>query len=298
MRSFECVTDKNYERMNKWPLWVIAIAVTMFFQVVPCAAEKDRLVFGAIAVGKVSQVRKSLTPLIQYLEKETGTQIGFETGKDYLDTIEKFKSGYFDFGFIGPSPYVIATQEGEGPGNFIVIAGLETKGQPFYHAVIVAARNNGGINSLTDLKGKRFAFGSRQSTLSCYMPCKMLMDEGIFDTLSAYDFLGKHDKVARDVSMGSFDAGGIKEDIAKKNLDKIKIIAKSQPVYDFLLIAHRDMNAGLVGKIRSSVLKLKDPAVLNSIVKGVTGFVETKDSNYDNLRKIMKEVDHKLGPAE
>ena len=259
------------------------------------AVEKDALVFGAIAVGKVSKVRKSLEPFMQYLEKEIGAKISFETGKDYPDTIAKFQSGHFDFGYIGPSPYVIASSGKLGADNFRIVAGLETNSLPYYYAVIIAAKDNAQINIISDFKGKRFAFGSRQSTLSCYMPCKMLMDSGVFDTLAEYKFLGKHDKVARDVSMGRYDGGGIKEAVAKKNLDRIKIIAKSEPVYDFLIVAHKDMDNAQYEKIKTAVFKLKDPAILNSIKKGVTGFIETKDSNYDNLREVMKEVDRKLG---
>jgi len=95
------------------------------------AEKKDKLVFGAIAVGKVSQVRQSLDPLLRHLEEATGADIEFQTGKDYMDTIEKFRSGYFDFGYIGPSPYVIATSGEEGTEAFKLVAGLETKGKPY-----------------------------------------------------------------------------------------------------------------------------------------------------------------------
>ena len=257
------------------------------------SVEKNKLVFGAIAVGKVSKVRKSLQPFIQYLSKEIKTEIAFETGKDYPDTIAKFQSGYFDFGYIGPSPYIIATT-GQHGDNFRIIAGLETNHSPYFFTVIIAAKDNAGLNSINDLKGKRFAFGSRQSTLSCYMPCKMLMDSSIFDTLAEYQFLGKHDKVVRDVSMGRYDSGGIKEAVANKNLHRIKIIAKSEPVYDFLIVAHKSMDSVQYHKIKTAILKLKDHKILNSIKKGVTGFIETESSHYNNLRKLMQEVDRKL----
>ncbi len=281
--------------MQKKFLITLIIPLFLCLSGVGNAAEKKQLVFGAIAVGKVSKVRNSLQPLMSYLENETGATITFETGKDYPDTIRKFQSGYFDFGYIGPSPYVIATSGENGKDVFNIIAGLETKNKPFFHAVIIAAKNNSEINSLNDLKGKKFAFGSRQSTLSCYMPCKMLMDSGVMDSLAGYDFLGKHDKVAQYVAMGGFDAGGIKEAVASKNLDKIKVIATSEPVYDFLLVAHHSMDQTQYGKIKAAVLKLKDPAVLGSIKKGVTAFIETSDANYDNLRSTMATVDKKLG---
>ena len=97
--------------------------------------------------------------------------------------------------------------------------------------MVIADINNDAIQKIEDIKGKKFAFGSRQSTLSFYMPCKMLIDAGVFDTLSSYQFLGKHDKVVRDVTLGGFDAGGVKIAIAEKNKEKVKIIAKSKPVF-------------------------------------------------------------------
>ena len=277
---------------------LLCCLITFFFIAAPFTITdsnaKEDLVFGAIAVGKVSKVKKSLTPFLDYLSQKTGKSIKFETGKDYPDTIQKFQSGYFDFGYIGPSPYVIATSGPKGPGIFKLMAGIETNNKPYFYAAIIAAKDDATINSLNDLKGKKFAFGSRQSTLSCYMPAKMLMDAGVFDELEVYDFLGKHDKVAKYVAMGGYAAGGVKIAVAEKNLSKIKIIAKSDPVYDFLMVAHHTMDETLYTTLKSAILELKDPAVFGTIKKGLTGFIEAEDKNYDSLREVMTLVDKKI----
>ncbi len=264
---------------------MIVLSSTLF------AAEKKELVFGAIAVGKVSEIKDSLQPLLTHLESQTGTTIRFETGSDYADTIEKFKSGYFDFGFIGPSPYVIATSGAYRAGLFHILGGLETNGKPFFKAAIIAAKDNQAINTVEDIKGKKFAFGSRESTLSFYMPCQMLLDSGVFQTLEKYDFLGKHDKVAKYVAMGGYDAGGIMEGVAKKNLDTIKIIATSEPVYDFLFVAHKNLDKGQADALAAALQGVKAPEILNAIKPGATGIIATQDSNYDGLRNVMEKVD-------
>lgn len=261
-------------------------------------AEAKPLVFGSIAVSKASEIKATLAPLMAYLGEAVGREVVFETGRDYVDTIEKFRSGYFNLGYIGPSPYIIATSTPESRDAFQIIAGLETDHEPYYYTVIIAGKDDASVNAIADIRGKNFAFGSRQSTLSCYLPCKMLMDAGIFDTLESYDFLGRHDKVVLYVSHGKFAAGGIKEAVAKKALDKIKVIAKSDPVYDFMLVAHKTMPAEMVARMRAAALNLKDPKILESIKPGVTGFIETDDANYDNLRRIMRAVDERLGPPK
>jgi phosphonate transport system substrate-binding protein len=263
---------------------LILVALCM---VLPLLA-KDTLVFGAITTQKVTKVKKKLTPFLKYLEQETGKKVVFKTGKTYGDTISKFNSGEFDFGYIGPSPYVIASKEAK---NLNILAGLETKGKPYFYGVIVAAKNNANVNAVADLAGKDFGFGSKKSTLSFYMPAHMLMEAGVADKLSSHSFLGKHDKVALAVIKGKVAAGGIKEAVANKYANKLKVVAKSEPVYDFMIVAHKGMDSGLQDKIKAALLKLKDKKVLKSIKKGATGFIETSDSNYDSLKKVMSEVD-------
>jgi phosphonate transport system substrate-binding protein len=266
---------------------LILIALCM---VVPLLA-KDTLVFGAITTQKVTKVKKKLTPFLKYIEKQTGKKVVFKTGKNYGDTIAKFNSGEFDFGYIGPSPYVIATKQAQ---NLNILAGLETKGKPYFYGVIVAKKDNGAVNSVKDLSGKSFAFGSRKSTLSFYMPADMLMKEGVVDSLSKTDFLGKHDKVALAVIQGKFDAGGIKEAVANKYANKLKVVGKSEPVYDFMMVAHKSLDAKTQADIKAALLSLKDDKTLSSIKKGATGFIETSDSNYNHLKDVMNQVDAKF----
>jgi phosphonate transport system substrate-binding protein len=269
--------------MKKILLLTVLMAVSLF--------AKDTLVFGAITTQKVTKVKKQLDPFIQYLEKETGKKIVFKTGKDYADTIAKFNDGTFDFGYIGPSPYIIATKKEH---NLNILAGIETNNKPYFYGVIIANKKDDSVNSVKDLSGKSFAFGSRKSTLSFYMPAHTLMNEGVVDKLSKTDFLGKHDKVALAIIQGKFAAGGVKEAVANKYLSKLKIISKSEPVYDFMMVSHKTMDKALQKKIKSALLKLKDKNILGSIKKGTTGFIETSDDNYKSLKKTMHEVDSKF----
>jgi phosphonate transport system substrate-binding protein len=122
----------------------------------------------------------------------------------------------------------------------------------------------------------------------------MLMQAGVFDGLQ-YKFLGSHDNVAKAVSMGVFDAGGLQPGVAEKYVGKgVKIIAESAPVYEHVLVVSSGVDVETTKKIQAAVLNLKDPAVLDPIMKGMSGFVATKPSDYDNLRAIMKKVDAKI----
>jgi phosphonate transport system substrate-binding protein len=252
---------------------------------------KDTLVFGAISTVKASKTAKKMKPLLNYLSEKTGKKIIFKTGKTYGDTIAKFNDGSFDFGYIGPSPYVIATEKEK---NLDILAGIETDGKPYFHGVIIAKKDNDKINTIKDIKGKKFAFGSKKSTLSFFVPAKILIDEKVLPTLEKHSFLGKHDNVVKNVVAGKYDAGGIKEAVAYKNLDKIKIIKTSEKIHDFLMVAHKDLDNDVKKQIKNALLELKDKNILKSLKGKATGFVKTKDSNYNSLRKIMKDVNKKF----
>jgi len=171
-------------------------------------AESPRpLKFGVIATVKPEIVQRHFAPLLHYLSRRLGRKVIFATGRDYDDTINKFIDGTFDLGYIGPSPYVLASRKA--PESLRVIAGVENDHKPYFRAVIVT-RKESGINRLGDLVGKKFAFGSYRSTLSYYLPAYMLYRGGILEKLRHYDFLGRHDIVAKNVIMGNYDAGGIK----------------------------------------------------------------------------------------
>jgi phosphonate transport system substrate-binding protein len=277
----------------------LALAVGSAIGASAQAAEAPGLVFGTLPIAKPTKLLARYRDLVEYYAKALGQPVRLEIGKDYADAISKFQSGHYDFGFLGPSPYIIATQTSPlGKENFQLAATLETQGKPYYHAVIIASAKDDSIQSLTDLSGKRFAFGSRLSTLSCYMPADMLMQAGVLDKLGSYKFVGKHDVVANAVTLGRFEGGGVKEGIYKKFKDKVRIIAKSEPVWDFMIVAHKKMPPALFEQLKQATLALKDPTILNKIKVGASGFVPTADSNYDNLRDVMKRVDAALGPPQ
>lgn len=246
------------------------------------------LSFGAISTVDKFIMEKKLTPLMHYISKTIKKDIKFETGFDYLDTIEKFKKGKYDLGFIGPAPFVIATQNTKKPLQ--VIVGLNTKSNGYFHSVIIV-KNTSSIRSLQDLKGKTFAFGSPQSTLSYFMPMHLLKKHKLDKKLSDIVFLGKHDRVAKYIIMGKYDAGGIKQSVANKYKKYIKIIAKTQDVPDFVIVASANMPKQTVQKIREALLKPEAQKLAKFIKPSATGFRKREKKDYNQLKNIMLKVD-------
>ena len=85
--------------------------ITLFIILFSIGEASQALKFGAISTVDKSIMKKKLTPLINYISSVISKDIVFQTGIDYIDTIDKFKDGTYDFGFIGPSPFILATDK-------------------------------------------------------------------------------------------------------------------------------------------------------------------------------------------
>jgi len=255
--------------------------------IISCSIFAETLSFGAISTVDKVIMEKKLKPLMQCISKVISKDLVFKTGFDYSDTIEKFKNGTYDLGFIGPSPFVIATNNTK--KKLKIIVGLDNKNNGNFHSVIIV-RKDSKITNLSDLEGKSFAFGSPKSTLSYFMPMNLLKKNNIDTKLSHFVFLGKHDKVAKYIIMGKYDAGGIKESVAKKYSKYLKILKRTKNVPDFIIVASYKMPDKLVRKIQTALLKPEAIKIAKSIKSSATGFKVRKCHDYDELKKIMLRV--------
>ncbi len=274
----------------KTKLLLLFVVASLFYALSASHAvyAEQKYVFGAQPLAKPSELIKMFKPLIEYLEKELDAELSFRTSKNYTTYGDALVKGEIDISYIGPAPY--ATLDEQHPGKIQIGVAVLNQGNPFFQGVIIA-KEGSSINSLQDIKGKKFAFGDRKSTLSCYMPAYMLIEEGIFDTVE-YTFVGSHDNVALGVINGSFDAGGIKPSVAAKYKEKgIKVIAESEPVYEHLIVIGPNVDDATAEKIRTALLHIRDPQIYTSIKKTLTGFTSVKSSDYDNLKNIMRIVD-------
>ena len=265
-------------------------ATILFLVLIPAltvqAEQKKEITFVVHPFKSPSKLRSMFTPLLKHMEKKLGYKIVFRTGKSYEDVIDLYNDGTADFGYLGPAGYVNAARK----KLVKPLARIMYKGKGTFNGVIVV-KNQSSISAISDLKDKSFAFGDKNSTLSHYVPHYMLLKENVpLSELSEYKFTGKHDNVAQGVLLGLFDAGGLKPAVANNYLDKgLRILATSEPISEHLFVVNSKLDKKMADKIRQLLLKVKI-SLLTPIKKGITGIEPVKSSDYDNLRKIIDEV--------
>ena len=120
-----------------------------------------------------AELQDRFTPLADYLGNQLGRNVVVRIGRNYQDHMGHVGRNEVDFAFMGPAQYVTLIDKfGEKP----LLARLEINGKPVFHGKIITAKDS-PIATLAALKGKRFAFGDPESTMSHLVPRFMLLDE-------------------------------------------------------------------------------------------------------------------------
>ncbi len=239
--------------------------------------------FGIYAADKPTTVVKKFRPRLNEIQAQLSKKLGGEVkikmqiAPDYSKGVDDIVAGRVDFARLGPASYIaVKSRQPE-----IRILALESNhGNKHFNGVIVVHRDS-PIKSVDDLKGKRFAFGNRRSTIGRYLAQQFLLKAGIRDDdLSGYEYLGRHDKVGWAVAQGAFDAGALKAGTYKKLVKSgaaLRVLAMF-PNVTKPWVARAGLEEATFQELRSSLLTL-----------GPDNFLSGQDSDFDEIRLAIKE---------
>jgi phosphonate transport system substrate-binding protein len=250
--------------------------------------------FGVEPVGGGSplEIQEKFSPLAEHLSKKTGQKVVLKVVSDYEGILRDIEQGITQFCFVSPVTYIIAKKK----YGTQVIAKALIEGKSAYRSVIVT-KSASRINSLEDIRGRKFAFGDPHSLSSYIAPRKMLLNAGIdLKDLLHYEYLGSHEAVADAVLSGNFDAGGITESTANKFKDKgIKFIQFSENLPGFIICASKTIPQGMKESLEIALTALSDTrpessAILHSIYKRYSGFEKAYDIEFAQLESMMSQL--------
>ena len=252
----------------------------------------DELLLGVHPYKSATALQKTFSPLAEYLSRVTGHRVRIVIAKDYQQHIAQIGENKLDIAFLGPVSYVrLVDRYGPKP----ILARLEINGSPTFQGHIIS-RVMGPIHTIEDIKGKTFAFGDPESTMSHLVPRYMLWKAGIgADDLARFDFLGNHVNVALAVLSGKYDAGAVKEAVFHQYESRgLRSVATTPKLSEHLFVTRANMPQEKLERLREAMFSLHTQAdemkTLHAIKKTMTRLVPAKDSDYDNLRLILNEL--------
>ena len=238
----------------------------------------------------VSTIIQNAQPFKEYLGGALDKEIELVVTTDYSSMIEAMRFGRIDVAYFGPLSYVLAKSRAPEIEAFAV--GV-SRGSPTYKSVIIT-QADGLVQSIDDIKGRTMGFGDNASTSSHLIPRAFLARHEL-EAETDYEFahLGTHDAVARAVEAGNVDAGGLSQEIFNSliergsiDLDKVKVLAESDPIPNYPMVYQGDLAPELKDAIKQAFLDLDDEAILQTFRS--EGFVATDDGAYDILRETAK----------
>ncbi|HBX54343.1 putative selenate ABC transporter substrate-binding protein [Pseudomonas sp. UBA2684] len=253
----------------------------------------DVLRVSAIPDEAPTELLRKFKPLGAYLEQQLGMKVEFVPVADYAAVVESLAADRLDMAWLGGFTFVQTRLK---TGNAIPLV-QRAEDEKFTSKIISA---DPAVQSLQDLKGKTFAFGSVSSTSGSLMPRYFMLQDGIKpeEFFSRIAYSGAHDATAAWVQAGKADGGVLNASVwdklvaaGKVDPDKVKVIATTAPYFDYNWTVRGNLDPVVRDKIKAAFLAL-DPAnpqhkaILD--LQAATRFIETKPENYQGIEQAAR----------
>ncbi len=252
---------------------------------------------------EIQVLKETSKSLKKFLEAEIGKSFDVQVPVSYIALVEAFGTKRADMGIVNTFGYILAHEK------FGVTAKLRiiSFGRNQYFGQIIAHKD--GPKSIEELKGKKFAFVDPASSSGYLLPAKLFKDRNI--KLKDFVFAGRHDSVVSMVYQKQVDAGATfhvpelnekGEPMDARRLvraqypdvdEKVVILEKTGPVPNDPVIFRQNFPPELAEKITLALQKFvrsEEGLKTFKALFNVTDFEPAQDSDYDPVRKILKDL--------
>jgi phosphonate transport system substrate-binding protein len=231
-------------------------------------------------------------PLQHYLTQYMGRDVKLVTLNSYSTTLDSLSSGSIDFACLGAVTYVRARAQ------LGLVPLVQRESDLQFHSLIITNTSK-SIYSLSDLKGKQFAFGDIYSTSGHVMPYLEMKRAGINpNTDLDARYSGEHSATVKLVEMGIVDAGAVDESVfnamikdGRADRNRLRVIYTSKPFVDYVYVARRGVSEGEQAKFAAALLGLKE-GKNDDVLKilRASKFVKANDGEYTAVRQAAQEL--------
>ena len=278
------------------PLSVLLI----FFIIVGCGTEvppdnEKKLRITAIPDENPTELLRKATPLMKYLERETGLEVEFFPVTDYSAAVEALVNRKVDLAWYGGFTFVQAFQRSG--GNVVPIVQREEDSK--FRSVFITS--DPSIKSLNDLNDVTFSFGSQSSTSGHLMPRTFLQAAGVNpeSDFKKIAYSGAHDATVASVGSGKVQAGALNQKVWEKlkNENRVpkgtRVFFTTPNYFDYNWTVHKEVNKETIKNITDAFLKLDNEIESDRVIlelQRATKFIPTNVKNYEDIEKAAKKA--------
>ncbi|RMH39952.1 MAG: putative selenate ABC transporter substrate-binding protein [Deltaproteobacteria bacterium] len=244
-----------------------------------------------------TELVRAYKPLTDLLSKRLGVRVEYVPVTDYGAAVQALAAKKVDFAWLGGFTHVQARNMTDVVP--VVMRDIDRE----FHSVFIANANS-GIQSIADLRGKKFAFGSKSSTSGHLMPRHFLVTKHGIDPDKDFDgppvFSGAHDATVKMVESGKVDAGALNEQVWQRmvkegsvDTHKVKVIWTTPPYVDYVWTARADVPEDIRRAFADTFLSLdpKNPEHAPVLERmGATKYVPASPSDFDAIEQVAKSI--------
>jgi len=251
-----------------------------------------------------NRITSNAKELIKFLEKETGYFFTTAVPSNFITLVEAFGTKRADIAGINTFSYLMANEKYGAEARLRIV---RDNNEITYKAQFLA-RYDSGIDNITDISGRSFAYVDPSSTSGYILPKAMLQKLGVKPSETV--FAMKHDNVVMMIYQKQVDAGATyyappdpktgkildaRMRVAEQFPDiekKVKIIGFSEDIPNDPWVFRKDMDEGMKKKIINAILKfIKTEEGRRAMyeIADIVDLIPATDEDYDPLRKMLKE---------
>jgi len=274
-----------------------ALVQVLFLVAVGCRGSggdpKQVLRLAMIPSTDPGKIVRDSQPLVNYLQKETGTRVELVVPTNYAAVVEAIANDGVDIAYLGGFTFVQASRRSG------VQPLVQRERDQNFHSVFITQPGS-GINSLADLKGHTFAFGDVNSTSGHLMPAYYMRAANVDpNSLPKTLYTGGHDATALAVANGKVDAGAMDELVLANMLkadkikaDQVRVFYTTPAFFDYVWAARKGLDPKMSDAFAGAFLRLDasnpdDKVLLDFLNAGK--YVRAEDSSYEKLRQAARE---------
>ncbi len=265
---------------------LLAIAVHSFAE---SSIESPRLRIGRVAYNSPRDVLISHQALLQYLRAHKGLEkVELLLYSSYEKLHQQMMEENVEIGWTGTTFYSALSATSR---NYEPMLAPRWRGKSSYSGQILVSRDS-PFQTLSDLKGARMAFVSKDSSSGYLFPVLLLNQAGVKESdLGQVEFLAKHDSVAFALIARQFDAGAtyagvLEQDGLRDQADSLRVLAQTEPIPNEPLVFRRDLPSRIVEIFVNAIMDEASMPALRQI-PALTGFDRIKDEDYDPVRRLI-----------
>lgn len=290
----DSVVKKLFVGVSVILIVILIFGVFLFFngkpQTQPASGTRERIGVGIVTTDDL-EIEKH-QKFVDYLNAHSDHDWYLVPLKDYGSYISQLELGQIKSGFMGSAVAYRAIRN----GLALPVARGEKDGVSSYYSYIFVKKAD-NIESIEELKGKRFAYVDISTSAGFVYPVYLLRSKGYDpdDFFSAPLFAGTHEKAILAVLNRDYDGGAAKDlawkKLALKNPDlekKLKIIEKEGPFPENTFMVGTEFGTKEVEELRSLLLNFgatEDGQELLAKMN-LDRFIITEEKDFDVVKKI------------